>query len=302
MRGCTPLAAPARASLFLLIVGVGLISGPDLAYSSTKHAAPSSKQPFAYDTSGVVGIGADPASVSGPAVLQFQGVTGASFNPAVVQPINLGQFVAVPSSLASGQTTTYSGTPFEVEVQTPEFNKTSSVPLLDQVFPTLNKPLNLKSSVENSLLLKGHLNGTVSGNGQVNVVATVDSIKLGSLAGASQSQVTHYVFPIRYSQFVLPPSWVLSGSTSSVTQPTSTPNPILSTMTTTPTANSSTGSTTTGTVAPVPAAEMVVVTNPSMASPTAAPLPTPAPEPSTMVLFATVLGGLALGRRRLRAR
>ena len=53
--------------------------------------------PFAYNTSGVVGIGADPASVTGPAVLQFQGIPTASYDPATGQPISLGQFVISPS-------------------------------------------------------------------------------------------------------------------------------------------------------------------------------------------------------------
>jgi hypothetical protein len=281
----------ARASAVALIVGSGWLSIPSPALSAAKHPAASVKKPFAYDTDGVVSIAADPASVTGPAVLQFQGVTNASFNPTNLQPINLGQFVALPSSLASGQATTYNGTPFEVEVETPEFNKSSSVPLLSQVFPTLGKQLDLKSSVENSLLLKGHLDGTVSANGQVNVVATVDSIKLGSINGGGQNQVVHYSFPIRYSQLVLPSSWVMSSSSPSVTVPSSTPNPTMSAL-------STTTSSTTGTVAPAPAAEMVTVTTPTGVAKANVPLPTPAPEPSTIVLFAAVLTGLAIGRRR----
>jgi hypothetical protein len=302
MRGRLPLGS-ARAVVFAIAFGVTGLMGPDLAIAA-KSSAPSAKKPFVYDTSGVVSIGADPSSVSGPAVLQFQGVTGSTFNPTVAQPINLGQFVAVPSSLASGQATTYNDTPFEVEVQAPEFNKSSSVPVLDQIIPSLDKKLDLKSSVENSLLLKGHLDGTVSANGQVNVTATVDSIKLGSIEGGGSGQVVHYTFPIRYSQFILPPSWVLSNSSTSVTVPTSTPNPVMSPLSTVAGTSSTSTSTTTSSVAPAPSAEMVTVTTASgtATNPATAPLPTPAPEPSTILMFATVLGGLALGRRRLRAR
>jgi hypothetical protein len=187
MRGWTSLATT-RASVLAAGCASAWLLSPGLAFAAAKSSVPSAKKPFAYETDGVVSIGADPSTVSGPAVLQFQGVTSASFNPNVVQPINLGQFVAVPSSLASGQTTTYNGTPFEVEIQTPEFNKSSSVPILDQIFPSLDKKLKLKSIVENSLLLKGHLDGTVGANGQVNVVATVDSIKLGGISGSSSDQ------------------------------------------------------------------------------------------------------------------
>ncbi len=162
-------------------------------------------------------------------MLQFQGVTGAIFNPKglnaalynanSVPPISLGQFVAVHSSLVLGQSTTYSGTPFEVEIQTPEFNKTNTVPLLDKVFPTLGKKLDLKTVIENSVLLKGHLDGTVGANGQVNVTATIDSVKLGSMEVQTQDHVTHYTFPIRFSQLKLPSSWVISSSAPVTTAP-----------------------------------------------------------------------------------
>jgi hypothetical protein len=293
MRGRSPLAA-ARASVFALGLGIGLLGAPELVFSAAKTSAPSAKKPFDYDTSGVVNIGSSPSSVSGPAVLQFQGVMGATFNPTVTQPINLGQFVLAPTSTTGGQTTTYNNTPFEVEVETPEFNKSNSVPVLDDIAPNLNKSLGLKTSIENSLLLKGHLDGTVTANGQVNVVATIDSIKLGSITPAGKNEVTQYSFPIRYSQFVLPPNFVLSTASPSVTVPTSTPNPIVTSLST----NATMIPATTGTVAPAPAAFSVIVANPT----TPAPLPVPAPEPSTIVLFATVLGGLALGRRHLSLR
>jgi hypothetical protein len=286
MRGRNPLAA-ARASVLVLTFGMSLVGASSLAFSATKSSAPSAKKPFEYETSGIVNIGADPASVSGPAVLQFQGLTGAVFNPTAPQPFNLGQFVLSPGSTTGGQTTTYSDTPFEVEVQTPEFNKSSNVPVLDQIVPSLNKQLGLKTSVENSLLLRGHLDGTISANGQVSVVATVDSIKLGSLTTAGSDQVTHYTFPIRYSQFVLPSNFVMSTSSPSVTVPTSTANPMVSALNATPMTTTNTS------VAPAPSALSVTVANPA----TSAPLPVPAPEPSTIVIFATVLGGLTLGRR-----
>jgi hypothetical protein len=276
MRGCGNLAA-ARASLAVLVVGT--LWAPGVAFSATKHVAPSPKKPFGYDTLGVVDIGADPASVNGPAILQFKGVTDATFNPKVFAPINLGQFVASPATSATGQVTTYTDTPFEVEIKTPEFNKTSSVPVLSSLFPTLGKKLDLKTLVENSLLLQGHLDGTVGPNGQANITATVDSIKLGSFDGQTTDHATHFAFPIRFSQLVLPPSWVLSTSTASVTTPP-TPTP--------PT------TATTGTIAPAPAAEMLVSTP--------IPTPIPTPEPSTIVFFATALGGLVLGRRRFLAR
>ena len=297
MYGCSALAA-ARAPFVAL--AVGLLWSPAVAVSATKHTAPSPKQPFAYNTSGDVSVAADPASVSGPAVLQFQGVTGASFDPRSGQVLNLGQFVAAPSSVASGQATTFNGTPFEVEVQAPEFNKTSSVPVLDKIFPTYGKKLNLKTVVENSLLLKGHLDGAVAANGQVNVTATVDSIKLGSMDVQTQDHATHYAFPIRYSQLKLPSSWVMGGT--SITTPALTPTttPAVTTTPSGPVAQAQliTPSpvnaimATNSRIAPIPAAESFAV----------ATAPTPTPEPSTILLFATAFGGLAVARRRRKSR
>jgi hypothetical protein len=264
MRGCATLAA-ARAALVALACGSAW--APGVALSSTKHTAPSPRLPFAYNTSGAVGIGAAPGSVSGPAVLQFQGVSGASFDPKSGRAIDLGQFVASPSSTALGRPTTYTGTPFEVEIQTPEFDKTKTVPVLAKLFPTFGKKFNLKSVVENSLLLKGHLDGTVGANGRANVTATVDSIRLGSIEAPGQDHATHYAFPIRFSQLKLPPSWTMSASA-----------PI------------TTGGNASPAIAPPPAAQMLAAN------------PTPTPEPSTIVLFAVGLGGLVLGRRRLAAR
>ncbi len=175
MRGCGSLAS-ARASILTLVAGSLLAPG---VASAAKAPLPSPTKAFVYDTSGVVGIGANPASVNGPAVLEFQGVTNDVFHPKSGQTVELGQFVATPSTASTGQTTTYTGTPFEVQVQAPEFNKTNTVPVLASVFPSLGKQLRLKTEVENSLLLKGHLDGTIGPNGQVNVKATVQLDQAG---------------------------------------------------------------------------------------------------------------------------
>jgi hypothetical protein len=253
----------ARALFAALVVAVLWTPGPALA--ATKHIQLSAKLPFAYDTAGEVDVGADPASVNGSAVLKFQGIPSAMFDPRTGQTINLGQFVVAPASIVAGQTTTYTDTPFNVEIQTPEFNKTSQVALLDKLFPTLGKSLDLKTEIVNSLLIKGHLDGTVNANGQADVTATIDSIRLGSLAHETRDQVTHYEFPIRFSQLKLPSSWEMG---TSVTTPSNTVSAAV--------------------VAPAPAAEMITVAT-----------PTPTPEPSTIVFFATALAGLVIGRKRL---
>jgi hypothetical protein len=307
MRG-TRVLATARASLAALaLVAGGVTSCPGVALSSTQHPARTDETPFAYDTSGIVGIGAAPSSVIGPAVLQFQGITGASYDPAYGQPISLGQFVMNPSSSTNGTTTFYNGTPFEVQIQAPELNKTSTFPLLDQLFPSLGKSLSLKTLNENSVILKGHLDGTISPNGQASITATVDTVKLGSLDASTSDHITHYTFPIHFSQLKLPSSWVMAGSTvptGSTLSLTSTPSPTVSTATTTQAiaqpqliaepqliATSATASSPAASIAPAPAAEM--------SSATTTPIPTP--EPSTILVFATAFAGLALARRGRRS-
>lgn len=290
MRDCFVLAA-VRTSLAALVFS---LIGPAVALSATRHAAaPMTRQtPFSYDTLGVVGIGANPASVSGPAVLQFQGLTGVSYDPKAGQPIALGQFVVNPVSGTPGSATTYSGTPFEVEIHAAGLDKTSTFPVLGKLFPGLGKSLSLKTLNENSVLLKGHLDGVVAQGGQANVTATVDSVKLGSLDGPTKDHITHYTFPIRFSQLKLPPSWVMSGSSVPTGSQLGLATPIP------PPAHMATASAQT---LAIPAAASSAVIAPARLSQGPTPAtPTPTPEPSTVVLFAAAFGGLALARRRAR--
>jgi PEP-CTERM motif len=300
MRGSRVLATARASFAALAFVVVGSTCCPGAALSATKRT---DMTPFSYNTSGIVGIGADPSSVIGPAVLQFQGVTGASYDPAFGQAIPLGQFVINPSTPTYGLGTIYNGTPFEVEIQAPGLDKTSTFPVLGQLFPGLGKDLSLKTLNENSVILKGTLTGTVSGSGQANVVATVDSVKLGSLDAPTQDHITHYTFPIHFSQLVLPAGWVLSGST--VTVPTQSNLPLL------PATLPITAAQTPPTVSPTAALAQTTVAAPQFivgSAPQVLPAPsaisstigtpTPTPEPSTILLFATAFGGLALVRRR----
>jgi hypothetical protein len=292
MRGSSVLAA-ARASLPALafLFFVGSIGYPGVAHSAAKRT---DMTPFSYNTSGVVGIGADPASVTGPAVLQFQGLGGASYDPATHQPISLGQFVINPSTPTNGLTTIYSGTPFEIEIQAPNLNKTSTFPVLGNLFPGLGKSLSLKTLNENSVILKGTLSGTIAPDGQANVTATVNTVKLGSLDAPTSNHITHYTFPIHFSQLVLPAGWVMAGAT------------------TVPTGSSLTltSRTTSTTASPVATAiaepQLIAGAAPTVPAPAAQSgtvgTPTPTPEPSTIILFATAFGGMALARRRRSAR
>ena len=297
MRGSSVLAT-ARPSLAVLALAAVTVVGatwcPAAALAATKHAAGLSEAPFAYNTSGVVGIGADPSSVVGPAVLQFQGLTGASYDPAYGQAISLGQFVVNPASTTGGTTTTYNATPFEVEIQAPGLDKTSTVPVLGKLFPTLGKSLSLKTVNENSLLLKGTLTGTVSPTGQANVVATVDSVKLGSMDKSTTDHITHYTFPIRFSQLKLPTSWVMAGTTvptSSTLSLTAVQAPLAA-----PTAVATPAATT---LAGTPEAQMIAAIAPATL-PTAAAAIAPSPSAESGVVGTPHSDARALDDPRLR--
>jgi hypothetical protein len=207
MRGFGILGA-ARASMMLALAIAGLAS---TSRAATKHQnPPPGKAPFLYNTTGLVNYQAAPSSVTGPALLQYQGVTGATFTPGI--PIQLGQFVVPASTATNGQATTYDNTPFVIQLRAPEFDKTSSVPLLDKAFPKLGRQLSLKTVNESSLLIRGELNGTVSPTGLSQVVATVNSIQPGGLELKTQDHVTHYSFPVRFADLKLPPSWTMSAT------------------------------------------------------------------------------------------
>jgi hypothetical protein len=297
MRGTDVLAASRAPLAAIALLVAGSIGCPGVAQAAAKRT---DLTPFTYNTSGVVGIGADPGSVDGPAVLQFQGVSGSSYDPAYGQPISVGQFVVNPSTPLNGQGTIYANTPFEIEIQAPTLDKTSSFPVLGSLFPGLGKSLSLKTLNENSVILKGTLTGTVSGTGQVNVVATVDTVKLGSYDASSSNHITHYTFPIHFSQLKLPSGWVMAGST----VPTGSNLPMIPatspTVSTTSTAVAAPQFIVGTTSATAPIAEPQLLQAPAAAS--GVSTPTPTPEPSTVLIFAAAFGGLAIARRRARVR
>ena len=281
-----------------------MVSGVVEGAAAKHHVPGPSAASFAYNTTGSIHVESAPSSVSGPATLQFQGVTNGVYTVAQGQSIQLGQFVVPASTNTYGSPTTFTNTPFELQVTAPEFNKTTTVPLLDKVFPTLGKSFHLKTETDNSLLIRGVLNGTVSASGQANLAATVGSIKLGGINATTTDHITRYTFPIRFSQLRLPSSWTES-SPLAVNVPLPTP--------TTPTQTYA--STAAAKVQAAPAAEMLLAATSSKASgtvqpasaaatitptPIAIPVPVPTPEPSTIAILGLGLGGLWVARRRRR--
>ena len=85
------IPASARAPMIVALAIAGLAS---TSQAATKHQnPPPGKLPFLYNTTGMVNVQAAPGSVTGPALLQYEGVTGATFMPGSGIPIQLGQLL-----------------------------------------------------------------------------------------------------------------------------------------------------------------------------------------------------------------
>jgi hypothetical protein len=154
-------------------------------------------QPIPYETAGSIGQYGlpDPSgTIEGAAVIRFQGQTDASFTPS--SPFSLGDFVVAP---AAGGGTTYVHTPFEIELRTPEFDRIIPAPLV----PTpAGPPAGLATVIDNSVVIRGFLDGTVAGSGRSDVVATLASIAVGPAAWRifAQDDLRQYAFPFPLSE------------------------------------------------------------------------------------------------------
>ena len=249
---------------------------------------------FAYSTTGV--IRDRPGTITGPEQLTFSGVSNGSYATGSNQAIQLGQFTVHPTQTATGTdaVTTYNGTPFVIQVRAPQFDKNTKVPVLGDVLPNFGKTFHLKTQTLNSLLIRGHLDGTVNGSGASTVTATVDSTRLGTLAAAPKNTAVSYTFPVHYGDLKLPTAWTMNTTANALASTAATTTAVTTTaVTTTPTVGSTVVTSTSAQLLATPAAETISAT----------PLaePTPTPEPSSVLIFAAALGGFAWSRRRRQA-
>ena len=171
----------------LLLALIGLVPNAALADAS----------PPSYQYS-VTGTGLNSTGVSGPNVISFVGTgpQGATLTPGA--PFSLGQF-AINTGLGLGSTT-YNHADFNIELHLPQFNTTTP---LGPVTPSNSYPG--YSHQINQEVIHGHLDGTVNGSGQSNVVATIDSVKAGyGLDPVIPEDKYNYVFPFPDSDVKVP--------------------------------------------------------------------------------------------------
>ncbi len=282
------LTKPVR--LLSMGLALGLAVAPGAASASSKTSTSTTltnpyqvivPKTFEYNTSGEIRTHGAASTLTGPSQLSFSGVSNAVYATGSNQTIQLGQFVVNPVNTPSGASvvSTYRGTPFVIQIRAPAYDKTSKVSVLDNLLPSFGRAFHLKTQTINSLLIRGHLDGTVNGSSQSSVTATVDSVKLGGTQPTSKSYATNYTFPVRYSDLKLPTSWTMNTAGNALaTLPGSIPGM--------PTPAAMTAS---AQILATPAAEMLA-SGPGS--------PTPTPEPSTIVIFAAAAVGVAWSRRR----
>ncbi len=288
------LTRPVQALSITLALGLAI--APNVASAASKtstHATTTTTltnpyqvivpKTFEYNTTGVIQTHAAPSTLTGPSQLSFSGVSNAVYATGSNQTIQLGQFVVNPVNTPSGASSvsTYRDTPFVIQVRAPAYDKTSKVSVLDNLLPNFGRAFHLKTQTINSLLIRGHLDGTVNGSGQSSVTATVDAVKLGGVQPTSKSYATNYTFPVHYNDLKLPTSWTMNTAGNALATPSPTPGTAF------PAASSASAQ-----ILATPAAEMLA---------TAPAGPTPTPEPSTLAIFAAALGA-AWSRRRATTR
>ena len=298
---------------------LGGLAAPGLVEAAATKATNKYQQivPTSFDYTSTGSIRNRPATISGPAQLSFSGVPAGTYVTGSNQTIQLGQFVVTPAKTATGAdaVTTYNGTPFVIQIRAPQFDKTSDVPVLSKILPNFGKTFHLKNQTIDSLLIKGHLNGTVSGSGASNVTATVDQTRLGTIDPLPKNTAVNYSFPVRYGQLKLPTSWkmnttanALAGAaipaSSTVTSASFTPPSTVpvSVPDVVPAAAPGTSAYAIGssesTLAPSVSAQLLAAPAAEMLAVNPLADPTPTPEPTTILTFAVALGGFAWTRRR----
>ena len=142
-------------------------------------------------------------------VVSFSAVNGAylpSANSTDVSHFVLGNIVVVKP--ASGQTATYSDTPFHLEVRVPELDTVKNPTPTDFWW----------YSNRNTISVDGKINGQVVGGSMSHLNVSVDSIKLGSYGPYIPEEKATYHFPIALSRLGIDPLAIapnaLSGSES----------------------------------------------------------------------------------------
>jgi len=126
---------------------------------------------------------------SAGSLVRFEGTSG-SLQPR--SPISLGKLVI--DAAAAGSITNISNESFLIALRTPAFDQPVPAGPTSAPYPT---------TIESSVLIRGHLSGVIR-DGAPAVVATFDSVELGGLGPYLQGHVQRFSFPIPVADVKLP--------------------------------------------------------------------------------------------------
>ncbi len=151
-------------------------------------SASASASPIRYTTAGSLIEGAPFPG------LHFEGTSG-TFDPG--SAFSLGRFVI--DAPKPGSSTTYENVGFVIALKTPDFDQAVPASPGIAVYPT---------TIESSVLIRGHLSGVIS-PGAPGLVAIYDSVQLGGLGPHPAGHVQRFSFPVPVSDVKLPADQLL---------------------------------------------------------------------------------------------
>jgi hypothetical protein len=155
-----------------------------------------------YDTAAVKGfdynVDGSRGSLTGPAVATFSGVTGATFG--LPGSIHLGSLVVTPA--ATGVSSHYSDVPFQIQFTAPDYHRVVGTPYVLNGGPV--------TQYDAQFVVRGHLDGTVLGNGKSDLTLTIDRISLGTLYPQTTDRGYLSDLPFSLSSLTAGPTFHLS--------------------------------------------------------------------------------------------
>lgn len=134
-----------------------------------------------YTDPGTIGDELNPRTVKGPDAITFQGTESGSIAPG--QGVRLGEFTIQP---VAGVATTYDNTPFTIKVATPDLDRFDGA-----------------GYHEGGITVRGHLNGTISATGAIDLTMSLDGVEKGYPKETWAAVNYSHDFPLPTSDVIL---------------------------------------------------------------------------------------------------